>query len=547
MMMDQSAGRYGLTQWVDFLKAKSLPVHVRTVQQLQYLIQDPRTSLQKLVAPIERDPVFALHLVKLGNTLSRNPTTHIGTVKLGVSILGMDRIAALCEQLPTIKINHASVAHKQYFHAIANSFHASIQAADLCRFPGKDMINETRMAALFFGIGHWALWRYAPVQMSAVMIKIHEEQADVVLAENDVFGCTIQQISLELARHWKLSHLALDALDHNKSPDRAFLDKIHRYAQRTEEFSDEETRAIKQLLSASFYPVKLANWLALAQPLGWQSAKSQRILELISDFLRRPVDHVIRRINANTVKASRLYHLNGIMAPATQMLLLPSAMVLNYRLENPDDVAPSSIPGIAEPKKLATSRAHEHRPPAIADPIGDLPTALADPALFKEIAERLMHQPQHYEKLNDIFNDLLRAISQGIGLDRVMLYSLDEHNSLQGAARIGMLATDPIARFSLSLEIPSIFKRLGHKPQALWVSTHNRRNIWQELPARFRSVCHPQSFMLMSLFRDKQLVGFVYADRERQALAISPFQFKSFKNICGATNLCLSQHSAHTE
>ncbi len=547
MMMDQSAGRYGLAQWVDFLKAKPLPVHVRTVQQLKYLIQDPGTSLQKLVAPIERDPVFALHLVKLGNELNRNPNTHVGTVELGVSTLGMDRIAGLCEQLPTIQINHSSVAHKQYFHAIANSFHAAIQAADLCRFPGKDVINETRMAALFYGVGHWALWRYAPVQMSAVMIKIHEEQADVVLAENDVFGCTIQQLSLELARSWKLSNLALEALDHDNSPDHAFLDKIHRYALRTEEFSEEDTREIKQLLSASFYPVKLANWLALTQAHGWQSAKSLRLVEIITDFLRRPAGEVASRINANTVKASRLYHIKGIMAPAAQMLLLPSDMVLNYRLENPEDIAPSSIPGVAEPKKLATSNTHNHLPPPAIESSDDLPTELADPEVFKEIAERLMHQPQHYEKVNDIYNDLLRAIGQGIGLDRVMLYSLDEDNSLQGAARIGMLANDPITRFSLSLEIPSIFKRMGHKPQALWVASHNRSKIWQELPTRFRSICHQQSFMLMSLFRGKQLIGFVYADREQQELAISPFQFKSFKNICAASNLCLSKKTSLSE
>ena len=86
----------------------------------------------------------------------------------------------------------------------------------------------------------------------------------------------------------RVSRLAVDALRHATSPDAEMLAKLHQHALHDDQLSEAERREIKQLLNATYYPVKLANWLALTVPYGWTKPKALRLVEIISDFLGQP-------------------------------------------------------------------------------------------------------------------------------------------------------------------------------------------------------------------------------------------------------------------
>ncbi len=546
--MEQPSSPSGVSEWFRFLKDKPLPVLARTVEQLNARFKNPDISLRDLVPVIVRDPVVCFHLIREANSLNKNADTQANSVELAVATLGLDRIQALVTALPVIRINHASVPHKQYFHAVDNSYHAAVQARFLCRFPGQSVINDTGIAALFYGIGHWAMWRYAPQRMSEVKIGIYEQHKDVVLAENDVLGCTIQQISEALVQEWKLSDLAVQALQHRTSPDAEMLDQLHRHARGDDSLDDEQIKEVKRLLNASFYPVKLANWLALTVPYGWEKEKAQRLLEIINDFLNGDESETASSLHRNCVDASRGQHIDGIMSPAALMLLLPSDRILSYRLDGKKPAtAGSGVPArrtpAAAPRQQplpATATTRSEAAP-VAKKIED---EFRDKDKFLQLANKMLKQPGDYEDNQAVFADLIRGLRIGLGLQRLSLFRVDDGGQLLPLLHSGFTEKDPIRRLTLNLEVPSLFKKLSHKPVAVWMSDHNRDQIRAELPERFKACSNQHSFLLMSLFRGQQPIAYIYADHGPGYTPVSQFYFKYFKYLCGAVNLCLSKRTS---
>ncbi|WP_207062535.1 HDOD domain-containing protein [Motiliproteus sp. SC1-56] len=534
--MERAAAPYGLPQWVEYLSDRPLPVLAPTLQALRERLKDPELSLNQLVPLVQRDPVLNLHLVRQANALNRNKETGVNTADLTLSTLGLDHLKTLCETLPVMQFNAASVPHKQYAHALGNSYHAWVQAGALCRFTSPSVIADTRTAALFYGVGHWALWRYAPLQMSAIKARIYEAQEDMVLAEDDILGCTIQQISEALVRAWGVSELAVEALRHATSPDADMLALLHRHAEAGDEMDEPELRAIKQLLNAPFYPVKLANWLALTVPYGWQEPKALRLQAIIADFLHAPLDTVISDLHSRCAQASREHRIDGVMTPAAQLLLLPSELVLNYRL-SPSGGRPR-VRGMERLSTLRAEQAARHPAPAASQepPL----TAPADPQLFRRITDALAAAERADASAESVYQDLLSGLHQGLGLSRVSLMEVTAGLELRPLCQAGMLPDAPLARFTFNLEIPSLFKQLSRKPSLIWVGSHNQAQLWPQLPERFKRICHPRSFVLISLFRKGKPQAYLYGDAGPEA-SLSGKQVLDFKEICSAANRALNQ------
>ncbi|MFT5722238.1 MAG: HD-like signal output (HDOD) protein [Motiliproteus sp.] len=576
--MDSPPAPRDLQQWVDLLQDKPLPVPAQTLGLLRRLLQDPEVSLQQLQPIINRDPVLSMHCVSRANRLNRNPDTDVSTVELAVSTLGLHQIIDLASQLPAIKLNSASVPHKQYFHALSNSFHAATQAAMLCRYKDPALINSTRTAALFYGIGHWALWRYAPQQMSQIKIRLYEQHQDTAFAEHEVLGCTIQEISEQLVERWQLSRLAAEALQHAASPDAKLLQQVHLQATQPTAVTDEHSREVKQLLNAIFYPVKLANWLALAVPRGWNHPKSQRIIGLIGDFLQQSPDQTSLSLHQHCVAASHQHPMPGLLSPAALMLLLPSDLVLNYRL-NTEDLAdhpgikkqPSNgLPAIINPKKMlarqppgsnpftSNKSADSQTPIQVAEnnsetkrgskpdtaPVMALDIAaqaFRDQALYRQCLQQLLRPTLAIQTLEQALKRLQQGAIEGLGLERMLCYAIDPAMQLTPICHQGRTRDDPLTAVTLDLKIPSLLKKMTLKPLAVWAHADNILRIRAELPERFTSACHPRSFALISLFEGKRPALILYADRAQQERVISEFQFKKLKQLAAAAHQCLAQ------
>jgi len=231
------------------------------------------------------------------------------------------------------------------------------------------------------------------------------------------------------------------------------------------------------------------------------------------------------------------------------MLLLPSELALNYRMDTRDlsDTSNNTLDAVINPKKLVaikqladpkTPPTASHKTPTQADPLA---STFRDESLYQTILQQLLKTTPEIQTVDQVLQLLQQGSVKGLGFERLVCYRIDADMSLAPISQIGCANKAPIAGFTLNLKIPSLIKKMTHKPLAVWVRPANRARIWLELPERFKSVCHPQSFALISLFKGQQPALMLYADRDQSDAIISEFQFTKFKQLAIAANHCILQ------
>lgn len=533
-----SESPYGAEAWVEYLKDKPLPVRNSVLRRLQRQLRDDDIPLAKFNTLIKSDPVLCLHMVRKAASLHQAKDSSVTSIDHAISSLGLNNIEAVANKTQALKLNPASVAQKMYFRYIAVSQHAAFQASHWLSMRKAPFAEETYLATLFYGVGHWLLWQHAALHMSNIQIKLREEKADVVLAETDVLGCTIQEISRGILEYWGISELACISLEHDTSPNKKTLSQLHQRALGDPRITDEDLREINHLVQEKFFPVKLANWLALTANLGWKQNKTMKIIDIINDFLRAEIADTINMLHINCARASRQYHVAGTMSPAAEMLLIPSDLQINYRLTAKEEARlKETQPAVVKPEieqPLPTPEAEE-------SPVADKPVPeYQDQHVYTQIAERFLKGSELYTQPKHILQGLVQGINRGLGFERVSLFVINnKQHSLKTAFSVGFDDDHPITRFQFDLEIPSLFKKLRDKPGCISVTPENREKMLQMLPSAYQPWGAPNGFLLMSVFYGNSPIAIIHADYGLQGGEVTEFHHERFRYLCSAATLCL--------
>ncbi|MCV6588371.1 MAG: HDOD domain-containing protein [Marinobacterium sp.] len=557
--------------WIAFLKDKPLSVRNSIQMKVRKKLRSDTTTLADLSQLVRLDPVLALAIVRKAAEMHHAKGSEVTGIDHAVNSLGMDNIELAMDNVPAMKLNPTSVAQKMYFRAIANSHHAATQAFYLCQRRNAMFAEETYLAALFYGVGHWALWMHAPLHMSKIQIKIREEGVDTVLAETDVLGCTIQALSKALVETWGLSPLAAESLDHEKSPSRQELANLNLRAVDDTQLSPEIARATNHLAQQKFFPVKLANWLALTTPLGWTHPKTLRIVEVFNDFLRDELDNTSAILHENCANSSRQYHVPGTLTPAAEMLLLPSNLKGHYKLSpreerqylktSAEPIKPFEAPVVSalQPSSIAdnstqtatsttatgtTSTGSEtsstaHNPELRRTP----PSAtFANQKLYAQIAQRFLKGFDGYTEPRQIIQALLNALYHGLGMQHVIFHRVQPGKmQMQASLSLGLPEGYPLSQLHYTLDVPSLFKRLAEKSSCIWVTTANRTEMIRMLPDSYQPLVGDGGAMLMSLFLDNKPVGIVHIDSPSNGANMVSFHHERFRYLCSAAVLALKR------
>lgn len=528
---------HGLDAWADHLEPQQLPVRASVLTRLRRLLASDHATVQQLTRLVGSDPVLSLHVTRLAQPLFRDRDSSVTSIQHAVAALGLDRLAQLARELTSLRVNPASMQQKMYFRAIADSMHASEQSAELCRLRGLPFVEEVRLASLLYGFVHWLAWLYAPLHKQHYQERVLLQGVDVALAEQDVFGCTLQALGAELARRWQLPTLTCEALDHATSPNHDDLQRLHRRAVQDPSLGQLELRAINQLTQQRFFPVKLGNWLALTTTRGWHSRKARHLFDIVADYLSAPADKVVAQLHQHCAEAARRYHVAGTLSPAAELIMLPAAS------EQPL----TGLIGAAELKRLAHADypaltpppqppATAPEPPPAAEPV----SACADAARYQQVLARLRDPEYGFTKPAQVLQCLLQGLHQGLGLPRLVLLLINpRQQQLQAAHSLGLTDNHPLSSFSLSLEVPSLFKRLSEKPAGIWMHEGNRRKLAPMLPEAFTARLEAGDYLLMSVFRRHQPLAVIYADSLPQHPRLSAFQFEHFRELCAAATQAL--------
>lgn len=528
---------YGLEDWTSYLSSKHLPVRFSTLGHLKRALADDRTTLVQLGHLIRRDPVLSLHVTRLAQTHHETKGSCVTSVDHAIASIGMDRIEQLAGELDTIKLHLHSVAQRSFFRAIAASHHASVQAADWIHYKRLPYAEEARLAALFYGLVHWMLWLYAPLHKDRFQIAVVDENRNPVTAEREIFGCTTQEMGRALADQWKLTDLTLQALDHNTSPSLSTLKQLHMRALKDPRLEDQDLRQLNHLVQQHYFPVKLANWMTLTVSRGWDHPRAERMFDIISDYLDLSLGDTMARLHRNCAAAAHGYHVPGVMAPAAELLLIPSTRQRPYRLTDPErHVYEKRFPAPVAPPEPETAEA---TPSEDSKPFKP---ELLNPYIYDQVLERLNNGYDLYTQPAHILQGLLQGLNRGLGLERVALWLVRPQNATLTTARVVGIETDaPMAHLAVDLKQPGLLSRLCEKPAMLAIDTSNRERIQAALPAELRSWLGADDCLLMSIFHGQRPIAVIYADRIGATDPLAAFHREHFRTLCVAATRALKK------
>lgn len=527
--------RSGLQAWTQFLAEKPLPVKSQTIQRLKTALTEPSNSLHQLASIIATDPAFTLHLVQKANKLNQNNENEANSVDLAVSIIGMDHLIALIDEVPIIKMNPNSIPHRWYYRSLDTSLHAAFQAEDFCLFPNAKVVADTKLAAMFYAVGHWALWRYAPLEMSAIKDAVFRQKKTLVQAEQSILGCSIQEISAFLVEHWQLSALAKDALKQTLLPEEETLTLLHTFIAEPNSLPDDQQTTLRRLMSSKHYPVTLANWFVQTVECDWNSQQSQLVQQCIADVLKTDVDQSRLCLLENTLAVSRIAQTGGLLSPAAQLLMLPSTHHIPYEMSNAKAETAQKTTEKTPKKNTITKKNSSTKNNYLVD------DSFKNKELFQQVCRKLLLQEGGCDSVKEVYKALIHGLKEALGYQRVCLFKVSKDNIISTAALNGFDEHAAIRRFSQEIAVPGLLNKLSKKTSTIMMNAENRQQLKQQMSERLKSSTHQTSFALMSAHHNNRPILLVYADHGDSVIEVSPFFFKYYRAICNAASQRLNQ------
>lgn len=209
--------KWGVEQWVAFLKDKELPVITRTRELMREIAEakDERFSPKVLAGIVLSDPYLALKVLRRveghrSHTLGQETTTALAAVlQAGVDgLLGTVNQSEVCDDaLQGLTICEARVVIAAHIARSWGSLRVDISAEELA------------LAALLSETGELVLWHFAPeLPQKALEELISGRALRTTQAQQQAVGFTFKQLSLALTQAWALPSLINQLIKGSDNP-----------------------------------------------------------------------------------------------------------------------------------------------------------------------------------------------------------------------------------------------------------------------------------------------------------------------------------------
>ena len=215
-----------LDSWVMYFRGADIPVLRHTVSELDKL-RDKAESVnaRTLSSIILGDPLMALRLIAhIERNRRRSQTTDITTIERALMMMGVVPFFEHFSNIPLVEDQLKE--HPKALLGLIKVIQRSRQAAHYARDWGlmrKDLdVDEITLAALLHDTAELLMWSFAP----ALALEVRAQQAaDRALrshtAQNQVYGISLHDLQIDLARAWHLPSLLVEMMNHKDGAESA--------------------------------------------------------------------------------------------------------------------------------------------------------------------------------------------------------------------------------------------------------------------------------------------------------------------------------------
>lgn len=284
----------GLDAWVDVLARKSFPLMLPTVTGMKAIDESEGSSIDRLCDKMLHDPSAILTILrKVGAVPRGRLSSDVTSLESAAMLIGFSAVKQMASSAEVLDPEEASVRTRGYMQVTSRAFHAAYQAYDWAVRRADMMPKEAFVAAFLHDIGKMAMWLHSSEEMQQIKELRLRERMPFDEAQYVVLGFSLEQLSLELAKRWKLSEMLVDVL----SPDMACNQRI--------------------------YGVMLACQLARLADEDWYSSEMQECIEHVATYLGLNYSATVHLIHQNAVEAARETEYYGAIPAANLLPLIP--------------------------------------------------------------------------------------------------------------------------------------------------------------------------------------------------------------------------------
>jgi HD-like signal output (HDOD) protein len=219
-----------LDAWTRHFSNQPIPVLGRTVHAIQALsLKQDQIAARDIAAEVRRDPLMTLRtLVWAGKAMRRRSqaglTGEIETVEAAIVMMGVTPFFREFSLLTSFESHLADYpeARLHLLRVIGRSLAASGYAADwaVCRHDLDAAVIQE--AALLHDLAEMLTWCFAPaLSIRMQQIRVGSPTMRSAEIQKAVLGISLEDLSIELLRDWRLPSLLLRLANHHESGDSA--------------------------------------------------------------------------------------------------------------------------------------------------------------------------------------------------------------------------------------------------------------------------------------------------------------------------------------
>ena len=215
-----------LRSWTRHFSTEPIPVLGRTVLAIDALRQDQdRLAPRDISSEVRRDPLMTLKTLAwagraMGKRTKAGLSGEIETVEAAIIMMGVTSFFREFETLEAVetRLKAFPAAHLQIIRLIGRSINASNYAADWAAYRQDLDVAVIHEAALLHDLAEMLTWCFAP-ELSIRMQQMRQTSPTMrsVEIQKDVLGVSLDDLSIEIFREWRLPSLLLRLTNYHEA------------------------------------------------------------------------------------------------------------------------------------------------------------------------------------------------------------------------------------------------------------------------------------------------------------------------------------------
>lgn len=201
-------------EWVARIRDEEMPALGATVVLVQSIADDESASTDRLARVILQDAAMTAKVLKLANSAYYNPARlNISTISRAIVVLGFNLVAAMAVGIRLVDSLLAAGVRRRVVEEMARSFHTAVLTRSIASIRRDPRGEEMFIAALLSRVGEMAFWAFGGEAAQRLDAILSEGTLEPEQAQQAVLGFRLRQISVGLAREWKLGPLLQSLLE----------------------------------------------------------------------------------------------------------------------------------------------------------------------------------------------------------------------------------------------------------------------------------------------------------------------------------------------